>query len=620
MSEKLLKAVLIMCILFYDYSNCQCASSSNQATAYTKEFTLDNISGSSRRVAGIRAGSITGDYFIVWADENQYQANLRYNVTSSSYFYNINIDTPKTANQLMVTSDESFLHTINANGAWGSLDFNADTGKIVSNLFSKNFFSQGEDLAKISLSPDDNTLWMTAQDNRGIFISIIKKEISSNSIQVVPLTDSNSVRDPHSFVALSDYTWFISYRSFDSEKKILSKVLNFDSSMTTWSRMMICPSLNCTIYSSEAIMSGDFIYNAVGVETEVILTIHSSLDGAVSGSRRSFTTTSPSTSIDVLSIEKVSNYLYMLLNSAGGSYDGYYLLKYHLVDDTLLTYLYNPLNSWIPHQIAYNSVRDELAFATKGCAVHQFNVVSAKYIDLSPIFSSLDTPFVVEDIPDGEFNLVDTGSASISIATRTLAANSFGDIQNIMTNTSSQYVYNMNVHNSEVAQSYNGLLTRQTFSPSLTCSPDFTISITYSLQSHNSESVPTWATIDTYSGVITLDTPDVQTKTDYHFIVKSVFSMSDFGYVNTLITLTVCPTSGWSESNSEEEKDEEWKWGAVSNSETSWGVFWAGVSAAVVITSSVSIIAAVKVVKMVRFKRMPQNRINSQHPTDQNKR
>jgi hypothetical protein len=151
----------------------------------------------------------------------------------------------------------------------------------------------------------------------------------------------------------------------NAQKKISINAIDIDEGTIVWSKSMACLDTECSIFASEAILSGTSIYNLIGVEDAAMLTIHGESDGEVSGTRKWFSGTSSSTSVPVLAFDKNDNYLYILLQKVGSD-AGFYFLKYLTTDDTLNTYTYTPLNSCTPHKLVYNSIKNEIAFATKG--------------------------------------------------------------------------------------------------------------------------------------------------------------------------------------------------------------------------------------------------------------
>ena len=58
----------------------------------------------------------------------------------------------------------------------------------------------------------------------------------------------------------------------------------------------------------------------------------------------------------------------------------------------------------------------------------------------------------------------------------------------------------------------------------LTCSSSGSTSISYSLVEYNENLIPNWASIDSSSGVLTLNTPDVYSDTEYNLWVSSTIS------------------------------------------------------------------------------------------------
>ena len=82
--------------------------------------------------------------------------------------------------------------------------------------------------------------------------------------------------------------------------------------------------------------------------------------------------------------------------------------------------------------------------------------------------------------------------------------------------------------------------------PDLTCSTTGSTSITYSLASYNGNTIPSWVTINSSTGQLSITTPSPSTNTDYSFYISSTISGVS-SVVNKLMTISIsgCTTSNW---------------------------------------------------------------------------
>ena len=81
--------------------------------------------------------------------------------------------------------------------------------------------------------------------------------------------------------------------------------------------------------------------------------------------------------------------------------------------------------------------------------------------------------------------------------------------------------------------------------PDISCSFSGSTSITYSLASYSGNAIPSWVTISSSTGQLTITTPNPAVNTDYPFYISSTIS-GVTGAVNKLITITI---SSWTVSN-----------------------------------------------------------------------
>ena len=80
--------------------------------------------------------------------------------------------------------------------------------------------------------------------------------------------------------------------------------------------------------------------------------------------------------------------------------------------------------------------------------------------------------------------------------------------------------------------------TNYVITPDLTCSSSGAISITYSISNYNSIPAPTWVSINSSTGELTISTPSVSTNTNFNFyVVSAVNGVAD--PIKKLLKLTV---------------------------------------------------------------------------------
>ena len=82
--------------------------------------------------------------------------------------------------------------------------------------------------------------------------------------------------------------------------------------------------------------------------------------------------------------------------------------------------------------------------------------------------------------------------------------------------------------------------------PDLTCSTTGSTSISYSLASYNGNTIPSWVTINSSTGQLSITTPSPSTNTDYSFYISSTISGVSSA-VNKIMTISIsgCTTSNW---------------------------------------------------------------------------
>ena len=82
-----------------------------------------------------------------------------------------------------------------------------------------------------------------------------------------------------------------------------------------------------------------------------------------------------------------------------------------------------------------------------------------------------------------------------------------------------------NIYTQTLTQSLSVIeSTNTSITPDLSCSFSGTVSITYSLSNYGSSTVPSWVTINSSSGILTVTSPSVTADTEYSFYVSSIIS------------------------------------------------------------------------------------------------
>ena len=80
----------------------------------------------------------------------------------------------------------------------------------------------------------------------------------------------------------------------------------------------------------------------------------------------------------------------------------------------------------------------------------------------------------------------------------------------------------------------------------LTCSSSGSTPISYSLVEYNGNSIPSWASIDSSSGVLTLNTPDVSSDTEYSLSVSSSISGTSTPVLKHIkLSVQMCIVVNW---------------------------------------------------------------------------
>ena len=83
--------------------------------------------------------------------------------------------------------------------------------------------------------------------------------------------------------------------------------------------------------------------------------------------------------------------------------------------------------------------------------------------------------------------------------------------------------------------------------PDLPCSSSGSTAISYSLKEYNQNLIPSWVSIDSTSGVLTLNTPDVSSDTEYNFRVSSLISKASTPVLKHIkLSVQMCLVVNWS--------------------------------------------------------------------------
>ena len=125
-------------------------------------------------------------------------------------------------------------------------------------------------------------------------------------------------------------------------------------------------------------------------------------------------------------------------------------------------------------------------------------------------------PKGVEEIT-ADNNQITLSPATISVSSQTITIISIGFIV-ISNYTSDVYFLTQDQSISVLKNTYVQI------TPDLPCSSSGLTSISYSLVEYNGNLIPNWASIDSTSGMLTLNTPDVSSDTEYNLSVSSSIS------------------------------------------------------------------------------------------------
>ena len=150
------------------------------------------------------------------------------------------------------------------------------------------------------------------------------------------------------------------------------------------------------------------------------------------------------------------------------------------------------------------------------------------YIAMFPLSSISSYPdFAVGTLT---MNALAAGTESITSTTVTIASvNTITGSINTYSNQSATYLL-INSYTSDI----NSITTTQTISiaesstmnvtPDLTCSKAGITSITYSISAYSSNAIPSWVSLNSGTGLLSITAPNVTADTTYPFYVVSTYS------------------------------------------------------------------------------------------------
>ena len=105
--------------------------------------------------------------------------------------------------------------------------------------------------------------------------------------------------------------------------------------------------------------------------------------------------------------------------------------------------------------------------------------------------------------------------------------------------------------------------------PDLTCPSSGSTAISYGVAGYNGESAPSWVSIDSATGMLTLATPSVPSDTDYDFVISSsIAGISNLILKHIKLTVQIWTAANWNKcSESDRLIWKEWNSGYHANSE-----------------------------------------------------
>ena len=153
--------------------------------------------------------------------------------------------------------------------------------------------------------------------------------------------------------------------------------------------------------------------------------------------------------------------------------------------------------------------------------------------------------WTMDVLSTGNYDVASESGISISAASSqsvTTSGTSYTNQSIIYSQYSSTSVYyQINDQSLSVIENNNLIIT-----PDLSCSPSGSTSIVYSISDYNGATAPSWITINSNSGELTIKAPDLNTDTEYDFYINSSISGIS-SVVQKIIKLTVknCKVTMW---------------------------------------------------------------------------
>ena len=175
----------------------------------------------------------------------------------------------------------------------------------------------------------------------------------------------------------------------------------------------------------------------------------------------------------------------------------------------------------------------------------------ASSINYHPSFTS--SSLSLYPLSNGVNDIVSDTTVSISnILSDTITITSYANMTftySVISGTTYSSDINFQTNDLTIYVAENNILTVY---PNLPCSISGSTSISYSLASYNGASIPSWISIDSISGILTISAPDVTTDSSNYFYVNTLVS-SGSSTLTKLIKLTVlnCVAQNWEKCSSQ---------------------------------------------------------------------
>ena len=151
----------------------------------------------------------------------------------------------------------------------------------------------------------------------------------------------------------------------------------------------------------------------------------------------------------------------------------------------------------------------------------------------------IELPKGVEEIT-ADNKQITLSQATISVSSQTITISSIGFVV-ISSYTSDVYFLTQDQSISILENSYAQIIL------DLPCSSSGSTAISYSLVEYNGNLIPNWGSIDSTSGVLTLDTPDLSSDTEYNFSISSSISGTSTPVLKHIkLSVQICKVVNWS--------------------------------------------------------------------------